>query len=184
MSDLYPNKIENIQAGLKQLQQAAKENNINLSIHAAAEYYIDDYFEKLIDKEPLLTIHKNEVLVEFSMLFEPPMLKNVIFSLQNAGYRPIIAHPERYMFFHNNFEKYEELKDRGCLLQMNLLSLSGYYGKNIMKVAEGLMSRKLYDYCGTDMHHERHAAALQAMANTKANATIANYPFLNSKLCF
>ena len=182
MSDFYPNNTQIIQAGLKKIQDAAKENNINLEISAAAEYYIDETFTELLAREPLLTIHKNEVLVEFSMLYEPPMLYNALFAMQTAGYKPIIAHPERYMFFHNNFERYRELKDKGCLLQLNLLAISGYYGRNIMEVALRLLSKGMYDYCGSDMHHEKHAAALKNMLQTKAYTTLVGYPFLNSRL--
>ncbi len=184
MIDFYPNTSQKILEGLKKIQDAAVENNIKLDIHAAAEYYIDEYFVELLQKEPLLTIQKNEVLVEFSMLYEPPMLKNTLFNMQTLGYKPIIAHPERYVFFHNSMERYRELKDRGCLLQLNLLSISGYYGRNIMNVALSLLEKGLYDYCGSDMHHEKHAAALKNMLQTRAYTALSSYPFLNSKLCF
>jgi len=184
MIDYYPNTKEIIQKGLQTVQDALKQNNISISIKAAAEYYIDEHFIQLLDTEPLLTIYNNEVLVEFSMMYEPPMLFDVIFKMQAAGYRPIIAHPERYLFFHRNFNKYRELKDKGCLLQMNMLSVAGYYGKNIKAIADELLAKHLYDYCGSDMHHEKHAALLKAMAATKDYYTFANYPFLNSRLCF
>ena len=183
MIDYYPNTVETITAGLQKVQQALKENNIDIPIKAAAEYYIDESFMTLVDKKELLTIRDNEVLVEFSMLYEPPMLSEVIFRMQSAGYKPIIAHPERYLFFHGNLRKFRELKDNGCLMQMNLLSVAGYYGKNIKIVADELMSKGIYDYCGSDMHHEKHAAALKALAGSKEYNSIIGYPFLNSRLC-
>lgn len=184
MSDFYPNNSQKILEGLDKLRAAAVEHNINLEINAAAEYYIDETFTELMNREPLLTIHKKEVLVEFSMLYEPPMLYNALFNMQTSGYKPIIAHPERYMFFHSKFEKYRELKDRGCLLQLNLLSVSGYYGRNIMEVALRLLEKGMYDYCGSDMHHEKHAGALKNMLQSKIYNSLLNYPFLNSQLCF
>ena len=183
MIDYYANTTQIIQEGLAKVQEALKQDQIDITIKAAAEYYIDEYFIKLLDTEPLLTIYNNEVLVEFSMMYEPPMLFDVIFKMQAAGYRPIIAHPERYLFFHRNFDKYRMLKDRGCLMQMNMLSVTGHYGKNIKSVADELLGMQLYDYCGSDMHHERHAALLKSMAGTKDYYTFVNYPFLNSKLC-
>ena len=185
MIDYYPNTTATIQAGLQRVQDALKENNIELSIKAAAEYYIDEHFISLLDnKEPLLTIYQNEVLVEFSMLYEPPMLADVIFKMLGAGYRPIIAHPERYMFFHRDMGRFRELKDRGCMLQLNMLSIAGYYGQNIKQVADQLMQKGMYDYCGSDMHHEKHAGVLKMMAGTKDYHKFAGYPFLNSRLCF
>jgi len=181
--DYYPNTTETITTALATAQKVVTENNIDIKLRAAAEYYMDDYFAQLMEKEPLLTIHKNEVLVEFSMMFEPPMLAQYIFNMQTAGYKPIIAHPERYVFFHRDLGKYQELKDRGCLLQMNMLSIAGYYGQNIKIVAEKLMAQGLYDYCGSDAHHEKHLAVLKAMACSPSYHKIAGYPFLNSRLC-
>ncbi len=183
MIDYYPNTTQTIQTALLAAQNVLKENNINIKLRAAAEYYIDDYFISLIEKEPLLTIQKNEVLVEFSMLFEPPMLGQALFSLQTNGYKPIIAHPERYMFFHRDLSKFSDLKDRGFLLQLNLLSIAGYYGQNIKMVAEQLLAKGLYDYCGSDAHHEKHVGVLRAMACSKDYHKITSYPFLNSRLC-
>ncbi len=183
MSDFYPNTRQTIETGLKQVQDALKENNIDIKLRAAAEYYIDEYFMQLIDQEPLLTVRNKEVLVEFSMMYEPPMLNDAIYKLQSNGYQPIIAHPERYLFFHKEFQRYRQFKDRGCLLQMNMLSVTGHYGKGIKQIAEQLMAKGLYDYCGSDMHHERHVGILKAITKTKDYLTFVNYPFLNSRLC-
>lgn len=182
MIDHHPNTRQTIEAALSLAQAAIKEHNIDLKLTAAAEYYIDDYFVELLEREPLLTVRKKEVLVEFSMMFEPPMLKDVLFNMQRKGYRPIIAHPERYLFFHRDISKFQELKDRGCMLQMNMLSITGYYGGHIKAIADQLMAKGLYDYCGTDMHHEKHASIIKAMGTTHDYHKIASYPFLNSRL--
>ena len=184
MIDFYPNTTEIIETGLQKVKDAMAAHNINLSIKAAAEYYIDEYFMEKLGKEPLLTIYQKEVLVEFSMMVEPPMLFDVIYNMQQAGYRPIIAHPERYLFYHNNFTRYKELKNRGCLLQLNMLSVTGYYGKNIKVVADDLLKKGMYDYCGSDMHHEKHAAALKAITRSRDYQVFTEYPFLNPRLCF
>jgi len=182
MIDYYPNTSQIIHQGLEVVQEALREKKIDVTIKAAAEYYIDEHFIRLLETEPLLTIYKNEVLVECSMLYEPPMLTEVLFNIISSGYRPILAHPERYLFFHNKTDKYQELKDRGCLLQLNMLSLTGYYGKNIKMIADDLLTKKMYDYVGTDTHHEKHVDAIKNMINTKAYNVLTSYSFLNSKL--
>ncbi len=184
MIDMYRNTPETINNGLEILKDALQKEGINIPIKAAAEYYIDEYFFSLIGKEPLLTVTKNEVLVEFSMLYEPPMLDTTIFNMQTLGYKPILAHPERYNSLHQNFERYQQLKDKGCLFQLNLLSLHGYYGRNVAEVAHKLLRRGMYDYCGTDMHHERHADTIQSMLKTSAFLTLSGYPFRNNTLTF
>ncbi|MFI5196636.1 MAG: tyrosine-protein phosphatase [Chitinophagales bacterium] len=183
MIDYYPNTTKTIQSGLLTVQNALKENNIDITLKAAAEYYIDESFIRLLETEPLLTIFENQVLVECSMLYEPPMLLDVIFKMQSNGYRPVIAHPERYLFFHKEAAKYTLLKDRGCLFQLNMLSVSGYYGRNVKMIADELLRKGMYDYCGSDMHHEKHAAALKAMAGSKDYHTFTAYSFLNHRLC-
>lgn len=180
--DYHPNTRQTILAAYEKANAALKENNIALELRPAAEYYIDDYFMHLMEKEELLTIRDKEVLVEFSMVYEPPNLAQALFNLRTSGYKPIIAHPERYMFFHRDMAKYEELKDRGCMLQLNMLSIAGYYGGNVKHVAEKLLAKGMYDYCGTDAHHEKHLAVLTAMATSRDYHKIAQYPFRNAQL--
>lgn len=81
-----------------------------------------------------------------------------------AGYTPILAHPERYHYYGVN-KMYHHLVDLGFQLQLNLLSLTGYYGKDTAKVAQYLLKNNVYTYIGTDMHHERHLAALSNPRN-------------------
>lgn len=162
--DHYPNTSTIIQNGLADVRQELANRGINIPIHAAAEYYIDDHFLNLLEAEDLLPIWKNEVLVEMSFMFEPIQLNEILFRITSKGYQPIMAHPERYMYYHNDLDKYENLKTRGCYLQMNLNSLLGYYGKSVKQVAEKLFSMGMYDYVGTDMHNVKHADVVQNIA--------------------
>lgn len=182
--DHYPNTRSTIQAGLEILQQALIERNINFPVKAAAEYYLDSHFMQLLDTEPLLTVCDDQILVEMSFLFEPDKLTDIIFQIQDAGYKPILAHPERYAFYHSRPEVYKDLKNRGCLLQLNTISLTGYYGQKVKAVAEKLLANNLYDYCGTDMHHLKHAETLESILQTPKASVLKNYPFLNSELAF
>ncbi|NJK84124.1 MAG: hypothetical protein HC912_10305 [Saprospiraceae bacterium] len=120
-------------------------------------------------KQPLLTFFDNHVLIEQSTLFPAQNLQQAIFLLRTRGYRPILAHPERYVYYQNHFEKFEEIKSYGCLFQLNLLSLSGYYGHPQQKLAIQLLKSNMIDLLGTDIHHQRHATAL---ANMVLNTTI------------
>lgn len=181
-SDYYPNDSTIIMNGLNDLRRALTANNINFTVRAAAEYYVDDRFMEMMEAGPLLTINNNEVLIEFSFVFEPMRLKDILFKIQTKGYKPIIAHPERYNFYHQKPGIYRELKDRGCLLQLNAIALTGYYGRAVKEVAERLLKEKLYDYCGSDMHHLRHAESMQKLKLSKSFAQLYHYPFLNSKI--
>jgi protein-tyrosine phosphatase len=181
-SDYYPNDPVIIMTGLNDLRQAMAEANITIPIKAAAEYYIDERFMEMMEAGPLLTINNNEVLIEFSFVFEPMRLYDILFKIQTKGYKPIIAHPERYNFYHQRPQVYRELKEKGCLLQLNAISLAGYYGRTVKEVAEKLLKEGLYDYCGSDMHHVRHGETMQKMRLSKSFAQLQNYPFLNRQI--
>lgn len=159
--DLYPNTRETILAAHGVLKQKLKEEQVDVEIIPAAEYFIDDLFaDRLKNKEPLLTIHKNWVLVEISFMTPPPDLNNILFDLIVHGYQPVLAHPERYSFYHNQKEIFHRFKDQGCLLQINLLSLSGYYGRGAQEAAQYMLQEKIVDLMGTDLHHQRHLDAM------------------------
>jgi protein-tyrosine phosphatase len=183
--DYYPNTPETIGDGLKVLQNALATEGINMPVRAAAEYYIDDYFMQLLnDRKPLLPVYDNYVLVEISFMYAPVNINEILFKIQTSGYRPILAHPERYGYYHGQKDIYQELKDRGCLLQLNALSLTGYYGGPIKEAAEYMLKQKLYDYCGSDMHHERHVAGMRKLAQSKMMDILGAYHFHNSKITF
>ncbi len=160
--DLYPNNPATIRTALAVLQQQLKEEAVDVEVHAAAEYFIDDSFiDRIKNNEPFLTLHQNFVLVEISFMQPPPDFNEVLFELIVKGYQPVLAHPERYNFYHSKKEIYHRFKDQGCLLQVNLLSLIGYYGKSVQDAAHFLVQEKLVDLIGTDLHHQRHLEAMQ-----------------------
>jgi protein-tyrosine phosphatase len=133
-----------------------KQNNIDITIQAASEYLLDDHFASLFKKGEILTLKDNYVLVEMSYLNPPIHLYDIIFDLQVAGYKPVLAHPERYTFYHKNFNEFSKLKNAGCLFQINLLSSVGYYGETVAETAKHLLSKGLIDFAGSDLHHKRH----------------------------
>jgi protein-tyrosine phosphatase len=114
-------------------------------------------------KEPLLTVSGNKVLTEFSMAFPSMNIKDALFEMAMQGYHPIIAHPERYIYLQQNKEFYRELKDIGCMFQLNLLSLTGYYGRSVKDLAEYLLNNDFYDLVGSDLHNFHYLEGLQQM---------------------
>jgi len=158
MWDLYKNTGSSIGAALQLLQQSGHHTNIR----AAAEYFMDDYFDTLVaGDQPLLAIQGKMVLVEFSFVSAPMDLKEKLFALQIKGYQPILAHPERYEYLSAKKPLFDELKSMGCFFQLNLLSLTGYYGKIPGELANYLISKNYIDFAGTDLHHLRHLHAIR-----------------------
>lgn len=162
MQDMYRNTPATINNAYTQLQEALAAEKLEVNIRPAAEYLLDDNFDALLEKgEPLLTLKDNLVLVEFSFVSPPINAQEKLFQMQMKGYRPVLAHPERYNYLLKNREFYETLKNAGCLFQLNLLSLTGYYGKPTVDLANYLLGKDYIDLVGTDLHHDRHLAALQ-----------------------
>jgi len=181
MSDMYRNDAETIRAAHAEL----KDLQLMQPSHAAAEYFMDDYFDTLLENDvPLLTIKDNWVLVEFSFVGAPVNLKEKIFELQIKGYQPVLAHPERYIYFFTNKKWYDDLKDGGCLFQLNLLSLTPYYGKVATDLAQYLLKKKYINLLGTDLHHFRHLQVLQNSPQimTSVNALLDSGNLMNSTI--
>jgi tyrosine-protein phosphatase YwqE len=160
--EIYPNTTEIIVTKQQELSKEIQNAGIDIEFYAAAEYFIDDHFtDQLKNRIPLLAISGNMVLVEFSMVTAPMDLQEVLFEMQMQNYQPVLAHPERYTFLGREKELYDRLKDAGCLFQLNLLSLSGYYGGGVQELADYLLKKKYYDFAGTDLHHSRQLSSLQ-----------------------
>jgi len=166
IGDLYRNDASSINNSLSLLKKTLLEKQINFKVSAAAEYMLDAYFLELLStKIPLLTIKDNLVLTEFSYADKPYNVEQIVFAIITEGYQPILAHPERYGYYHNDFKQYNFLYELGFLFQVNLLSLTGYYGKPAAKAASYLIKNNLASFVATDLHHERHLNALSDNKN-------------------
>ena len=178
---VWDNSSEIILSKLQETQSALEENEIKVPFKAAAEYFIDNWFENHLKEEKLLTLKDNYVLVEISYLSAPLNLYKTIFDIRVAGYIPVLAHPERYVFYHKNFSEYEKLKNAGCVFQLNLLSTVEYYGSKVAKIADELLKKGMYDFCGTDIHHRKHVEAFDKKIKISSidhlKAVIANNQF-------
>jgi protein-tyrosine phosphatase len=160
-ADIFPNTPAIIRAGQAAVQDELRRQNIAVEFGAAAEYLMDEHFSAMLAAgEPLLTLKDNLVLVELSFAVPAINLKEILFDMQLKGYLPVLAHPERYLYFGANKGWYEQLRNAGCLFQLNLLSFAGYYGRESQQLAEYLVKKEYVDLLGTDMHHERHLEAL------------------------
>lgn len=168
LGEMYPNTPEIIKNKLKEVRaELLKRNMTDITIDAAAEYMLDEHFSTLLEKGKLLTLKDNFVLVEMSYFSPPLNLFDILFQIQLKGYKPVLAHPERYISYHNDFKVYQKLKTAGCLFQLNLLSLTEQYGKGVQKTAEKLLKENLYDFVGTDTHHQMHLELLRKIGTSK-----------------
>lgn len=182
MSDYFRNTPETILGGLEIVRNALKENAIEMEISAAAEYYVDDGFVRKLEEEKLLTFGDNYLLMEVSYINPPDNIREVFFRTQVLGYRPILAHPERYPFWYRDLTEYQRFHDMGVLLQLNLNSIGGYYGPDAKRIAEKLIDLQIVDALGTDMHHMKHAASLRRTVSERYLRKALELPLINRNL--
>ncbi len=168
MQDFYPNTDETIGDAYQSLLEVLDPKMLSeITINPAAEYMLDDNFQKQLNTQELFTLKGNYLLIEMSY-FQPPInLEEIIFKIKMKGYLPILAHPERYSFYHNTKEYYKKLKQLGCFFQLNLLSLSEHYGKNVEKTAHYLIEDQLIDFVATDTHNDNHIKKLSNLILNK-----------------
>lgn len=162
MESVWENTTETIQQKLDALNAHLKSIDFtDIHIIAAAEYMLDANFERLLKTEKLRPLKDNYILVELSYLNAPVNLYETLFNIQIAGYKPVLAHPERYSYIHNDLKVYTKLKEAGCLFQLNLLSLSNYYGSEVTVTAQLLLKNQLIDFVGSDTHKHHHLDYLE-----------------------
>ncbi len=122
----------------------------SIELTLAAEYMIDSGFMNELSRG-LRPIYDDKVLVESSYLSKSTNFEESLYEVISAGYTPVIAHPERYLFM--EYEKYHKLNDCDYMFQLNLPSLAGYYGKRVKERALKLLGDGMYDMIGSDMHN-------------------------------
>lgn len=162
MGDSYKNTPEIILEAVKGLQEKVIEAGLTIQVQAAAEYYADEYFEKYLDEGNLLTFGDNHFLVETAFMSRADNFFNLMFKAQSAGYKPVLAHVERYMYLHGKPNDYQDLWDRGLLFQVNLGSLVGHYGPEVRDAAQMLLSTGKVHLLGSDAHKPKHMGMLRA----------------------
>lgn len=149
-SGLYENTNDTIKTSFEHLKTKIDKN---ITVSYASEYLLDISLIERAKRGKLLTIKDNYILVEFNFISLPINFKEMIFELKKLGYIPILAHPERYLFLFRNLSLIEEIKNMGCYLQLNLLSVTGYYGDDICAFSDKLLKNSLIDFIGSDIHN-------------------------------
>ena len=163
----FENNLSTLTPALESLKDELNRRGNGIVLSHAAENRIDELMMNNIKNKSLITLPNDYVLIENSFIQEPMTLDSVVFELQMMGLRPILAHPERYAYYHNRIKRYEELHNAGLMFQVNVLSLADAYGGQEPKVARELIKRGLVNFVGTDLHRLSHADAIDRYLTTK-----------------
>ena len=172
MQSVWENTKDSISTAKKQVENSEMFLNQDIKLRYAAEYMMDNSFSEKVKAKELLCLKDEYVLVEMSYTNPPIQLFEIIFEIQCAGYKPVLAHPERYNFFHKKMDAYDKLKNAGCLFQLNLLSTVNYYGPAVAACADKLLKKGYINFCGSDVHHLKHTESFYKKIVIKETAAL------------
>ena len=154
-----------------------------MKIDAAAEYYMDEELIARLEKEDILTIGGEYLLFETSYVSKPMNFEDVVFEIGAKGYKPLLAHPERYRYVTDPGREYKRMKELGIYFQLDINSLGGHYGRQAKKLAEYLVEEGIIDFLGSDVHHKRHVAYLGRVFESQSyRKLLKNNTILNETL--
>lgn len=123
------------------------------TLELAGEHMFDDVLWDLLSRGEALTYPGGgAALVEFPYESIPVKVEMQLWRMKRAGLRPVLAHPERYVPVQNDTERYEELLGAGAYGLLDVLSLTGAYGRRAQACAERLLNLGLYTAACTDAH--------------------------------
>jgi protein-tyrosine phosphatase len=161
-ADFFENPSDRIRSKLDEVKEHLVKIGFEFEIEAASEYYFDHEFLQKIRNKELLSFGNNYVLFELSPTLPPMNFETIIFEMQMAGYRPVMAHPERYGYFHTP-GKYLELTEKGIIMQMNIHSLSNSTSPQVRKAAISLIENELVTFAGSDTHSYQNIEIIRSL---------------------
>ncbi|SEM81441.1 Tyrosine-protein phosphatase YwqE [bacterium A37T11] len=181
--EIHPNTPKTILSALSVLQKELDHEGLSVPVSASAEYMLGSGFRDKLNAGDIIPFPNKYLLIEMPYNTEPMQLEAMIFDIELKGYLPILAHPERYSFYYDHPERYDKLKELGCLFQLNLLSPTGYYSPKAKQISVKLLKSKAYDLIGTDLHHDRHLFRIREFVKSgQAAELLSAYPFKNHDL--
>jgi len=139
---------------LNHLQETLKEQKIPIRLYSGSEMFFHHYIHQTLAKLNVGTLAKTNhyVLMEFPLYLMPVGAEETLFNLTMEGYRPIIAHPERYSALHNHPEKILHFIRHGGLLQVNAGSVLGGFGRTVQKISLWLIENQYAHFLASDAH--------------------------------
>lgn len=174
-AEMFENDSHIITRAHERLRRALADAGVVMPTQVSAEYRIDELTLSQLEAGDVLPLPGNYLLVECPWMQEPVNLEGFLFDVQNRfGFRPILAHPERYPYFQANRSRYADIRRLGVLFQTNLLSLAGYYDKACRATAEWLLEHEMVDLIGSDAHRRSHVIAIDTYVRSSSYLRLYN----------
>lgn len=140
---------------LEILRKATKKEGIKINLYLGNEVFLDMDIIKLLRQDKISPLANTKyVLIELPVRAEDASAKNILFDVISCGFVPIIAHPERYLYFQDDKHKIEEYLAMGCLMQGDYQSVHGRYGKSAQKALKRYLKKNQIHFLASDIHHD------------------------------
>lgn len=168
-AETFENTPDTLRPAFEILKQAVAqtEDISHMQLYLSAEYRMDEFWDKQYTLGNQIAMPGNYILMENSFHQELLGLDELLFDLKVKGYKPILAHPERYIYYAQRKQRLEQLHNTGTKFQVNLLSLAGYFGQHCRETALWLVKHGMVDMLGSDMHGMEHVKVIQDYINSK-----------------
>lgn len=148
----YQNDVITRKNILKEIKKEAKDFGINL--YLGNEVFVSNKIIELLNNGKITTLNESKyILIEFPMNQPLHHMEEIVCELNDYGLIPVIAHPERYTYFKENYDKINNLLEYNCILQCNIESIAGKYGNGAKKIIKRLLKDKKVKVLSTDFHH-------------------------------
>lgn len=168
-AETFENTPETLRPAFQLLKKAVEETeDLNVELFLSAEYRMDEFWNKQYEQNNQIAMPGNYILLENSFQQELLGLNELMFDLKVKGYKPILAHPERYGYYAVRKQRLEQLHNMGIKFQVNLLSLAGYFGNHCRETALWIAKNGMADMLGSDMHGMEHADVIRDFIGSKA----------------
>ncbi|MDR1725795.1 MAG: hypothetical protein LBR28_05335 [Bacteroidales bacterium] len=181
-NEVFPNDVNNLENLCENLRKEVHNKGIDIEIEVGAEHLVDEDFPKRIASDLFKTFSNNYLLIELPFIYIPLGFDEYLFELQCKDYKVILAHPERYIYWAEDKNKFVELKDRGILFQCNINSFIGYYGKIEYNLVKWMVLNNMVELVGSDTHGLKHIEMLHKALHSPLFAElVTSGKLLNSK---
>lgn len=146
-------RVVQVLQGLDQLRAAIDEVGIPLRLYSGMEIFGGPDTAALLRAGRLLTLNDSRYpLIEFAFDSDGDEETAVLHSVLQAGYVPLVAHPERYRCIQEDPEQANLWARMGCRFQINRGSLLGRFGREAMEAAWALTGRGFATVVASDAH--------------------------------
>ena len=156
---IFPNTASDLRKRFADFKTALPPDfSAEETLHLGSEYMIDEFFD---EQKDLLYFNNRHILVEMSYGVRSLNLLETVFRLVQDGFTPVLAHPERYVFYFGGKKgpkgagELEQLQEMGCKFQLNIQSLSGAYGPESLANLKYFLDHGWYSFIATDIHARR-----------------------------